>query len=199
MIATWWSDTVTSSRCTSAPTARPTSCRPGSSTNERPASGPAVTSQLTASDSDSRSSGSTPYSSKRSVSPETMPLSMIGTSRGTWSPERSRKSGWLASQLPSQKSLAAVEQVADRVVRLDLDPQVGGGHVAPAHPDQQLHPSIPTASRTVDRLAVGTANQTGRRPRHSRCRPTDCHQPADTRSADRCYPFVGCLTHPQLG
>ena len=43
----WWCETVGSSRRTADSAPRPTSCLPGSSTNERPASGPAVTSQLT--------------------------------------------------------------------------------------------------------------------------------------------------------
>ena len=75
-----------------------------------PASGPAVTSQLTASDSDSRSIWSTPYSSKRSVSPDMMPLSRIGAFNGNWVTDRSRYTGWLASHGASQKSRAATRR-----------------------------------------------------------------------------------------
>ena len=57
-IESWWRDTVVSSMCTAHSVPRPTSCVPGSSTNERPASGPAVTSQLT----DSARSGVSPSS-----------------------------------------------------------------------------------------------------------------------------------------
>ena len=51
------------------------------------------------------------------------------------------------------------EEVADAVVGLDLEAQIRSRNVAPAHPDQQLHPPIPTASAAGNDCAGGSGNR----------------------------------------
>ena len=63
------------------------------------------------------------------------------------------------------------EKVADRVIRLDFEAQVGGRHVAPTHPDQQLHLPIPTASSGANGCAAAPGNLRLGRHVPSRCRP----------------------------